>query len=79
MNIVKFVVGMLVAVLIVIVYSWTLDWSVGAIAAISIATMVIAQMMYFAVMVAKAWFRASDKPSSVKPASRKPEPDRKLN
>lgn len=79
MNIFKFVFGMLIAVLIVVVYSWTLDWSAGAIAAISIATMVIAQLMYFGVMLAKAWFRASDKPSNAKPAPRKPEPDRKLN
>lgn len=68
MHVMKFVVGMSVAIVIVVVVAWMRDWPTWSILAISVATAVIAQMMYVFVMLAKAWFRASDTPSEGKPA-----------
>ena len=75
MHVMKFIGGMLVAVLIVVVAAWMQGWSAWAIVGIAVATAVIAQVFYAVMVVGMGVFGASDKPSEMRPAAR----DRKVN
>ncbi len=75
MHITKFICGMSVAVFAVAATSWSMGWSTGAIIAISVATLVTAQVFYFAVIAATAWFRGKKTADTLRPA----EHNHKLN
>jgi hypothetical protein len=79
MHVMKFVFGMSVAIVIVVVVAWMREWPAWSILAITVATAVIAQMMYVLVMLAKAWFRASETPPDAKPKPHTQPQSRKLN
>lgn len=70
MHITKFICGMSVAVIAVAATSWSMGWSTGAIIGISVATLVLAQVFYFAVIAATAWFRGKKTPDTVRPTQR---------
>lgn len=59
MNIILFIGGMLATLFVVIAGTWALGWSTGSIIAFAVASLVTAQILYFMVMAAHAWFRAA--------------------
>jgi hypothetical protein len=75
MHVMKFVGGMLIAVLIVVAAAWMQGWSAWAIVGIAVATAVIAQVFFVLMVAGMAVFGASDKPGEMRPAPR----DRKVN
>jgi cytochrome bd-type quinol oxidase subunit 1 len=68
MHVMKFIGGMLIAVLIVVVAAWMQGWSGWAILGIAVATAVIAQVFFVLMVAGMAAFRSADKRSETRPA-----------
>jgi len=68
MHVMKFIGGMLVAVLIVVVAAWMQGWSGWAIVGIAVATAVIAQVFFVLMVAGMAALGTSDEPTQARPA-----------
>lgn len=59
MNIILFICGMLGVLFLVVATTWTLGWSMWSVIAISVATLVVTQLLYVVAITAKASRRVS--------------------